>query len=537
MAVDIVVGTLPVFSTNTYSVTEDATPIDPSSSIGGTGQFSVSTNETVGDKGLIGQMLQLSDGAQGVTEGEIVTLTGDGAVLTLTGASALNALNATVSAAPYSGTLGGAFAYYLSLFGITTGFGVDSSITSRAVNLPGWNANGWDQMQLLCSGQQVEVTLVSDAIVLRPIRTNVAQTYRDESVQWTVDNSNIAQQINIFYYNSVQKTNGLAYPQGGQDSDTSIYQVDANQQLIVNIALVPINSDGTGPGVSLASVQQPVATDSIPPNYSGAASVYSIIDQNNNVYPAAQWTANGGSVTVTIGPDSESLVVEIQGPSDSSVSPYRLALPTDGTLQSFYSTLNIVGTGQFYNKKLFTAFTGNSATQTATVAGPTIDNFAINTVGDMFSALLSATAAATGPVQTLSVQTVGINTLGNTGNYTFLTFGQFDAVFGGNTFAHANTVLTPTFAAADKYLFSLVKSAFTNQAFGNVASARVFNESSYYRINSATLTESGVQYTAIQDNIFSDWDSIFATKTFAAFDAVWSGKTFLNYSPYPLKAA
>jgi len=537
VAVVIGLNGAPVFSTSSYQVIEDATPIDPSSTAGGTGSFTIVANELTGDKRLIDGVVTLSDGSQGITEGSIDVLSGDGTLLTITGNSLLNSFNASFTANPYSGTLLGALTYYLGLVGVTTGFAVDPTIASRTVVFPGWYGNGWDMMKQLCAGQQVELTLVSDIIVMRPIRTNVAQVYRDESLVWTVDNTQIAQEINIFYYQSVAHSAALAYPVTSAEAGEQIYQVDANQQLVVNVSLAPGGTNGTGYGASVSSVLQPVATDGIPEYYAGVTSVYSIIDQNNNVYPAAKWIANGGSVTVTIGADTQSLVITIQGPNDTSLGPYRLALPTDSTNTVFYSTLNIIGNGVFYNKQLLTIPTGNSTLQTAEVAGTTIDDFAINTIGDAYAAAMSALTAATGPAITLAVTTHGINTRGNSGNYTLITFAQFDAQFGGNTFSYADTLLTPTFIAADNYLFTLVKSSFSNQAFGNIAGARRLYDNSYYRITSATISPDDVQYTAVQDNTFSDWDTAWGTPTFSYFDSLWGGKTFLNYAPNPLKAA
>lgn len=537
MAVIITIGGKSTFTTSAYQVTEDATPIDPSSTNGGTGTFTIGTNELPGDKGLINQMVMLSDGAQGITQGVIDVAGGDGTTLSITGNSSLNSFNASVTAAPYSGTLGGAFTYYLSLFGITTGFTVDSSITSRAVVFPGWYANGWDQMKQLCAGQQVEISLVSDIIVMRPIRMNIAQTYRDEEISWNQDDTNIAQEVNVFYYNSVAHSAGLAYPLPGDEASEQIYQVDANQTIVVNVSLTPTSTDGTGPGASLSSVVQPAAADNVAQNYTGSTSVYSIIDQNNNPYPAAKWVANGGSVSVTLGQDTQSLAITINGPTDTNLAPYRLALAADANNQTFYSTLNIIGNGVFYNKQLLTTPTGNSIAQTANVSGTTVDDFAINTYNDAVTATLSALASAVGPAQTITVSTHGINTRGNSQSLTLLTFAQFDAVFGGHTFAFADAILTPTFAAADAYLFSLIKSSFANQAFGNVAGARRLYDYSWYRISSANLSPDGVQYTAVQDNTFADWDTAFGSKLFSAWDSVWGGKRFLDFTGTPLKAA
>jgi hypothetical protein len=208
----------------------------------------------------------------------------------------------------------------------------------------------------------------------------------------------------------------------------------------------------------------------------------------------------------------------------------------DSSNQKFYPTLKIFGTGVFYEKKLLTTPTGNTIAQTAVVSNQTIDNEAIGSLSEAFSATLSAYASAEGPRQTINVTTNGINTNGVSGSYSRITFGAWDDIWGGGTFdAWDNQFGGGTFAAADDYLVSLVSNDFDNQAFGNVAGARVYNDYCFYRIASANISESQITYSAVADTIIQDWNDVFAGGTFGDWDDVWQGYRFVDYSPTPLK--
>lgn len=516
-----------------YSVAEDSTPLDPSSSSGGFGQITLTVPDFAGSDQVMGKTITLSDGARGVTEGTIVSLSSDEFNLNITANAQLGLLNSTVSALSYSGTLGGYFGYLLGLVGITTGFQVDASITGRAVTFPGWQGNLWDQMKALCAGQQVEVTFVSDSIVMRPVRLNIAQTYRDESHQWTLDTSNIAQSVSCYYYQGVQQASALAYPLTGLAANTTVESVDANQTVIATLPLTPTGVNGTGVGASMQSVQQPVCIDNMTLGYSGT-SAYTVMGNDNLPYPAAKWIANGGNVSVAIGPDNASLVVTITGCSDPSKGPYRLAIADPYLPNVYHSSLYLLGTGVFYNKQLLTVSSGVSAQQTSNQALPTIDNFSIVTSSDARSAALWAVATAQ-MTKTLNVNALGINGAADVNAYTQMTMGQFDALFAAGTFGAFDAQFPgETFGQFDVWSEAQVAGQFTNQAFGNVAGARVLYRNAWHRITTATITPTGLTYTAVADTTFGDLDGVWAGQTFGAFDAVWAGKTFGQFTPEPL---
>jgi hypothetical protein len=536
MAIDVTIGTSLRANADSYTVVEDSTPLDPSDSSGGIGQFTVTIPESADAKHLSGLAVTLVDGTQGVTVGVSSGLTGDGQTLTLTVDGRLNAFMATLTAQPYSGTLGGAFAYYCSLVGITTGLLIDSTITARAVSYPGFTGVIWTFIKQICVAQQVEVSLISNNIVLRPIRTRIAQNYRDSKETWALDKSNLAQQVQIYQYGHTQAANAPIYPLGGPSLMTPILQVDAGQTLSFDIALNP-GSSSTGLGVSLTSLTQPtcvlgVASGDI------SASQFSAIGSDGLPISVADWTNNGGSVTAKINADTTSMTIKLTGPSKLGLSaPFRLAAP-DGT-GNVYSTLRLRGGGVFFNKQLLTFMTGAPAATTPTVVGATVDNPAISTMADAYSAALVLLARYGSPRQNLTVATRGINRLGDTGSYAYPTFSAFDAAAAGQTFGTFDTANAgQTFGQFDAAQFATVSTLFANQAFGNVGGARVLNDNQWYRIRSVSaITPAGANYVAERDTTIGDFDTAFAGMTFGQFDALYPGKTFLDFDVQPLRTS
>jgi hypothetical protein len=91
-----------------------------------------------------------------------------------------------------------------------------------------------------------------------------------------------------------------------------------------------------------------------------------------------------------------------------------------------------------------------------------------------------------------------------------------------------------TFRQFNRQQFALVQSSFDNQAFGNVAGARVKHRDSWYRIRSANITESSVSYSAERDTLMEEFDSAWTGQTFNDFDTQFTGKLFEDFGIIPL---
>jgi hypothetical protein len=532
MAVDVLVGTNAIWNTSDFSVTEDSPSVDPSDVTGGVGQLNFSVPETRASKTLRGKLVTLRDGTQGTTQGVISSASGDGVTARLTADSRMGALLVTRTAAPFSGTLANAFTYYLGLVGLTSGIVVDATIASRTVTFPGWAGIAWDYMKQMAASQKIEMALVSNNIVLRPYRGRIAQTYLHASKSWVLDASNLAQSVEVFYYQSAVQTNALAYPMGGWVSGVTIYTVKAGETKTYNLSLLP--TDPTGLGASLTSIQQPVCTAFVGRTDS-TSSVYSVTGVDGLPVTPAQWNALGGSLTVKINPDTTSITITIIGASDPTgkIAPYKISMAS-GTSDD-YSSLRLVGTGVFFNKQKVVLQTGLGPDVAPQVLGASVDNRFINTYAEALDLAMWTAGRFSSARQTLTVSGGGINRRGDTGSYRYATGADFNALYPGMTAASYNTLWAGQTAAQNSaYWLARVSSDFDNQAFGNIAGARILDDGQWYRVRTATLAQTGVNFTAERDTVGSDYTLTYAGMTAAQFNAVWAGHTFGDFNVAPL---
>lgn len=511
-----------------YSVQEDATPTIGGDNSGGVGQIDFTVIEDAGAEGtilLLNDTVELTDDSNGRTNGDVTSVQVNDGVASISAISRLGRLVATRTVQPFTGTLANAFTYYFSLAGITSGFTIDSTIASRSVSYVGFTGDVWDWLKQVCVAQQIEISLVSSNIVVRPIRGREAEVNKNSSVSWQVANGDIARAIRVWAYGSNRQTDALVYPSGGWNSDVPVYQVDAGEVLEVNI---PVD-------VSIESLKQPYVVDSVDRYYTGPDSVYAVAGQDGLPIPSAQWTAWGGSITVSIGEDTRSIDVKIQGAIDpvGQYAPYRIAMSSGPS--NYYSALRLVGTGVFYTKTSYDFSTGVPSDKTATEIGIEIDSPAINTIPEVYTVGIGAAQRWAGADQSISVSATVINRKGDKGTANYPTFAVFDADYAGQTFAQFDTTWTgKTFVDFNNFYYAKVADNFENQAFGNVAGARVKHRQAYYRIRSATTTEAGIQYSAERDTTFTDFDSVWTGKTLADFDTRFAGKTFADFGVIPL---
>lgn len=508
-----------------YSVSEDSTPIEASDNSGGTGSMDFNVVEDPAGDGtilLLNDTVELEDGSNGRTQAIVKTVSGNDGIATVTADSRLNLLMTNKQAAPFTGALGNALLYYFGLASLTTGIVIDAGVGARTVTYQGFDGNLWDALKAICIHQQIEISLVSSNIVVRPIRTRIAEVNRDATRSWQVSNIDLAQNIEIYYYGNTRKVNQIVYPKNGWNEDITVYQVDAGQTLEVDI---PVE-------VSLESLQQPQVVTSVG-RFDVSTSQYAVAGSDGLPIPPAQWTGTGGSLVATINPDTKSIHVVITASTLSQYAPYRIAMsagPSD-----YYSSLRILGTGVHFEATKLTIPTGVPADKSAVSVGVTVDNPYITTYDEAFSLGVATAQRWASPSQTVSATATVINRKGDKGTANAATFAQFDADNVGKTFAQFDTTWTgKTYAELDAYYTALVQDNFENQAFGNVAGARVKFRDAWYRIRSASINQENIQYTAERDTTFADFSAAWAGKTFAQFDARWVGKTYADFGVIPL---
>lgn len=528
-----------------YNATEDATPLDPALNQGGVGQlnFNVVDNPAggAGTLSLLSDTVTLTDGSNGTTVGTVGGITVTDGIANVTADSRLGLLLATRRAQPMNASPGSIFRYYLSLAGITTNIVVEDGLdTASPVPVQGWTGVIWDNMRQFAVATSVEVALVSNNVVIRKLRKREAVNKRNITEQINVRKGQLAQNVEINYYNN-RYGSGQAYPQGGTwREDVQVYQVDVGEILEIN---APINA-------SLLSITQPTCVSFVGRYQTG--SVYSVVGADGLPIPPAQWTENGGKLVVSIGEDTKSLDIVITG-ANTTQGPYRIAVASGPS--DVYSSLRLTGTGTFFEIQTITIPTGASANETAQVVGTTVDSPFISTLDQAYSKGLITAASYGSFEQTLSVTTVGINRSEVTGSTAYPTFNQFNAgglqyngvvspAWSGKTMNEFNAAWSgKTFNDFNKYYYDLVRNNFSNQAFGNVAGARVKARDAYYRIDTADISATQVSYTAKLNTTFDDfntvwkrapWDASSVTFTFNDFEGVNKNRTFNDFNMTPL---
>lgn len=515
-----------------FSVSESSSPLAAGDTSGAVGDinfsFPVPLDPThpvamYGAGWLIDQPITLSDSRLGYTLGSVTNADPGMGSINVTGSSRLAQLNIyNVQAQPYIGTLDGAFAYYLSLAGITTSLSVDPAVASRTVTLRGFTGELWLYLKQLAMAQECDLSLVSGVILLRPLRTRIAEKGRFiTDAPKSGAGGQLAQTVEVYWYQSTAITDQLVYPPGGWTSDVEVLNVNAGETATYQLDL----------SASVSAIQTPVMGTAVASDYS-ASSVYTIVADDGFPVPVAQWNANGGLLTVTINPDTVTLTVTLVGATNigtatgTNSKAFSVALASD-TTGSRYSTLRIVGTGVQYirDKKVFR--TGVGPSKTANAVGATVDNIFLTDLNSLYHAGSRLALQYSGMVPSISGSVTAINKRGDSGSAAYPTYGTVQAALtttlgAGFTYAAAQTYYVTTsgfsnYAAVDAYWLSTVQSDFTNQAFGNVNGARIKDPITrrWYRIRNGTITPGNISFDADDDLTMEDVRASVTGQTYA----------------------
>lgn len=484
----------------------------------------------LGPQILLDKSIRVFDSRKGFTLGTITgsNLSLDGGNIQLSGVSRLSQLNVYgIQAEPFIGTLEQAFEYYLDLADISTGLFVDSSVASRPVVFPGWAGELWYYLKMMAAAQDCDISLVSGIILLRPIRVRVATTGRDMTRSISAGSNTLAQSVEIYLYNNRPITDELVYPPGGWSPEVEVLNVNAGETSEYTLEL----------SASLSSLQSPVMQTFVSETHS-SSSVYTVVAEDGLPVSPQAWSDYGGSLTVEISPETNTLLVTLVGPEglplssgSSAAQNFSIALGSD-TTGNRYSTLRLVGTGVAYDRVKKRVRTGVPASRTSTEVGVTIDNPFISTVNDLYRTGTRAAKQYAGASLTLSGSVTALNRRGDSGQATYPTYGDVQLAISselgaGASYAdvegyYASLSLT-TYSSVQAYWFEEFQDDNIDQVFGNAQGARVWDAKTrrWYRVRNANLSPAsiGIQ-TADDDLIFEDVSGYYAGQTYESVQSV-----------------
>ena len=521
-------------SITNYTIKEDSTPLDPSDSSGSTGSISFGVSEDPDADGtiaLLGSTINVADSANGEISGLVRTISVSDGTAGIELETSLSKLNVDRLVKGFNGTLRAAFTYYFSLVGIgTPGFTVADDIALRNVTFQGWTGKLWDGLKEICTAQGIEISYVSNKIIVRSPRGREAVHYRDAGVDFDItNNDDAARAIEIYAYHNEYKTFAIVYPI--DRGDAAVISVEPGEVKLVRAEV----------SASIIAIVQPFALMTIDPVYSNTSG-YVVLDKDKNVIPPALWEATGGKVTVAMGDSPQEILITITGGSGSLISrgPFQF-----GVLQGddVVSSLVIGGEAIICAPEKLTIPTGANPDIITQEIGITVDNPQISTYAEAYSAGLRAATRYGGVSRSISIKAARINRVGESGSERYYTFAEFAVEYANTTFAQWQAVGAPwynkTFANFEDYYRSIHANDFSNQAFGNVGGARVKYRDAYYRIRSVSISPLGLQYDAEPDTLVSDFELKFAGETgtgttFAQYEAMMVNKTFDDQAASPL---
>lgn len=567
-----------------YSVQEDATPLDPSDTTGGVGQIDFDAEFIEGPEGSVqlqGLDVELRDNYRGSTFGTITDVElSDDKTVSMTANGRLGALVGTVKAKPMVDTFQNVILYYLGLAHITEGIYIDPNVAFTTVAVPGFNDDLWLRMKQLIAVNRCEITLVNNNVVIRPIRSYESNTTKRTSLRWAINKNDAAQNVEVTYYGNTWVGDSVVYPYTDEERDSAAtWQVEEGAVL----------EDDVTTTVSLASVDQPQAVDTVNQNYgkvtddpdddqnapgpSLSTSVYSVYDADNKPITAQNWRLNGGKIEVTIADDTMGFHVKITAAKGVGNGPYRIVGRTapsssksveetktttdygdknnakDNKTTTTVTGINVevsddsedypafflMGDGVAITPKVLSVPTGVLPTTTVNDVGTTVEIPTVATLDDAYDVGVTVAGAWTGAALTLSGELTSINQISSTGLIKYRTFGQFNADYAGKTIANFNSQWAgQTFGAFNAAELDKVEDEFDNQVFGNVAGSRIKYGDAMYRINTATVTDAAISFNATMDTTIADFNDAFAGLTIAQFDDRFTGKTLRQFNRIPL---
>lgn len=474
---------LPVFSAlgymkgvtsniRSWSVQEDATTIDPSNYSGGIGQVTVDALEAENSLLALSKELYLEDSDAGTIQTVVREVNTTNGLLSMVADSPLGLFNSYHTVQPQITTLGAAIGYYMGVVGLNAALLVDPSIRTRPVVYPGWVGNVWDHIKQIMSAEQIEMSCVAGTVMVRPLRTRVADLKRSTTQSKTLNKQDVSEQIEVFWYNNTAINKGEVYPVPSEGDRPAAQVVEAGGTTVFEIQM----------DASLTSVNQPVAIDYVlNQSYAGTDGVYSVTATDTLPVTAAQWNANGGSVRVRITDDPSVLEVTIKGMRNSGASkgPFQIAMSSGET----YNSLHITGQGVSWNRQSTVLYTGATNNVTGEKIGVTVENPFISTYNQAL----------------------------NAGQQT------------SKTYSRTHTLNT-----------SVVSK--TGELFGQTVGSRILTPDANYRVESVSVGPTLAEVSAIEDSTMADFAAEWAGKPAEAFANFWSGKTMLEFATTPLRS-
>lgn len=485
----ITVSGVPQMNVTDYSISMDTPSLDPTSSTGGTGSMSYSTDKDLNAPTLRAKALTITDTSYGAVSGTISGIRQTDRVQTIAADTVLAVFNADMTIPPFSGTLNaGLSALFTLVNNAASGvpvLPVRGTVTggTASVILPGAKMNAWLYLKQLCQKYKLYPSIAANGTTVNFV-SNLPTTPTDDrylnSESISIDDSQVGKAIEVAYYQSkTLATNTEVYPPNGTYQGATVIQVGSGETVVTDVQL----------NAWVSSINQPTCMDLVTnTSYTGTNGVYSVAGSDGLGVKATEWVGRGGQLSVALTPDPSIVRVTVVAPPADKLAgvdgldrlaPYSIAM-TSGNL---YNSLHLTGKGVSFERQTVTIQTGCTLARTGDAVAFTCDSPFTSTLGDAYDIGLRAAQAYAGP----------------------------------------------------SYTIDRVERGAPTTALGTWLSRKISKPDVTFTLESAVFGPDSVRETGIAYTQIADFNTVWAGQTFATFNSNRGSIKFMEYAVTPLR--
>lgn len=375
-----------------YSVSDDATPLNPDNTGAAFGQI---TYSTVGDSPQLETNTVFSDKYKAFElPGNVIEVSKTDGVTSVTLDGFLSKLNRWMTIKAHSGTVGGYVYIIANACGIVGLMQVAPDIADKDLVAAGFEGNVWEEFKNVLSANNIEAVFHEGIIRIRKPGTTSHELNNVISLTKTHSSASTAEIVRVKYkdlsHDSKIGTSWTEFYPNRDDYTDGILSVGAGETLVVK---VPVSG-------SVNTLKQPVCLDKVTPHATYPSGAYCVAGNDGKPILASRWIAGGGSLSVRTTRDPSIIEVVLRGSKVEEYAPYQIAM-TAGT-SNYYNSLHITGSGLSWKEKEVEVYTGavKSTTEKETIRE--IDNPQIMSLAQAYSAALQASNELCGGLQTMN---------------------------------------------------------------------------------------------------------------------------------------
>lgn len=464
----------------TYEISAAVSTLDPTNLKGSTGSVSFTTAPFSNPFFIRNRQFTLTDSQMGSVVGRISEINYDKSGVSITAETSLQRLNATITFPSIKDSFQGCMNQVLAL----ANFSCTGLSTSGTTVFPGWTGTFLDYLKHFCIVYDLEYYVSSSAptvIVFRPIRSlSINGTF--SGISYSLNDQTLAKNVQVdwFEYDLDNIFSNQEFTPAYVSQEPQILTVDpgATAEYDIQVNAWP------------STLQQPTALDYVGPA-ERTSSAYCVAGSDGLPIMASQWTAQGGSVTVSVSANDPTIIhVVIRAPMAQSLpgtdgtdryGPYSIAA-TAVDDNAFYNSLHIVGNGVRFKPRTLLCPTGAVSSVTLEEVGAVVSNPFVNSLTAAYKVGVKAAQIYAGPTHTMSAD------------------------------------LVP-------------KTADLANSLGAVYSSPNGNT---FRMENVSARVDGLNVDGVADTLLSQNDLLWQSRTLGDYDTLWTGKTLTDQAASPL---